>query len=118
MSEITISMDLLLGILLGILLPTLAWGIKMLSLSLQLRNMHLEPDEHGFGSSNLETALTEHLRNDVSFHQDYINSNKALRYAINEMAHFMRWMAKERTGKEPPPYVRDVEPGESDDRHN
>lgn len=115
MSEVTISMDLLLGVVLGIFLPTLVWGIKMLSLSLQLRDMHLEPEEHGFGTSELHTALKEHLEADSAFHREYINSNKALRYAIKEMAHFMRWQAKERTGKEPPPYVRKLEPGENND---
>ena len=106
MEEMTVSTDLLLGLLLGVLLPAFVWGVRMFYMTKQLRNMHLDPDKHGFGTNGLYEALEEHFKVEDEFHREYIGSTNALRYAIKELSHFMRWMVKENTGKTPPPYVR------------
>lgn len=107
MEQITISVELLLGLLIGAALPTLFWAWRMFSMTRQTRDMHLEPDEYGFGSGKIEALLTQNLETQAENQREYVKSNTALRYAFKELSHFMRWMVKENTGKEPPPYVRD-----------
>jgi hypothetical protein len=107
MEEVTISVDLLVGLLIGIGLPILLWGFRMFAMTKQMRDMHLEPDEHDFGTVITNELLRKNLEVQAAHQREYINSNKALRYAFKELSHFMRWMVKENTGKEPPPYVRD-----------
>ncbi len=68
--------------------------------------MHLEPDKYGFGTAGMQEALERHTLADSKFQREILDSNKALRYAFKELSHFMRWMVKQQTGKEPPPYVR------------
>lgn len=106
MEEITISTDLLLGLMLGGLVPSLLWAWKMFAMTKQTRDMVLEPDEHGFGSAECKTLLEQSLDAHEARDREYISSNKALRYAIKELTHFMQWMVKESTGKDAPPYVR------------
>jgi MFS superfamily sulfate permease-like transporter len=106
MGNITVSMDLVVGILLGIVVPTFLWALKMFSMVKQTRDMHLEPDEYGFGNDTTNKLLTEHFETEGQYHRQYIESNNALRHVVRELSHFMRWMVKESTGKEPPPYVR------------
>jgi len=106
MGEVTVSIDLVIGILLGVLVPTFIWAMKMFYMTRQLRDMHLDPDEHDFGSKDTHAMLAEHFETEMAYHQQYIESNRALRHIVRELSHFMRWMVKESTGNEPPPYVR------------
>ena len=106
MEDITVSTDLLLGLMLGGLIPSLLWAWKMFAMTKQLRDMHLEQAEHGFGSDELKDLLTENLVDRAEKEREFINSNKSLRYAIKELTHFMQWMVKESAGKAAPPFVR------------
>jgi hypothetical protein len=106
MGEVTMSVDLIIGLALGVLVPLFLWASKMYYMTKQLRDMHLSPDEHDFGSNTTHDMLEAHFKTEAEYHQAYIDSNKALRYVVRELSHFMRWMVKQQTGVEPPPYVR------------
>lgn len=86
MDAITISTDMMIGLVLGVALPCLFWALRVYSMVKHTREMHIQTSEQ---------------------QDDYHASIKSLRYAFKELSHFMRWMVKEQTGKEPPPYVRD-----------
>jgi len=106
MDGITISTDMLIGLFMGVAVPLLIFGLRMYTLVKQTRDMHLAPDEHGFGSGEIKALMEEHFSEEETFHREYVNSIKALRYAMKELTHFTKWSVTERTGKEPPPYVR------------
>ncbi len=106
MGDITVSIDLVVGIGLGILVPIIIWASRLFYMTKHLRDMHLDPDKYDFGSVTTHALLAEHFEAESDYHRAYIESNKALRHVVRELSHFMRWMVKESTGKEPPPYVR------------
>jgi len=106
MDVITLSSDLGLGILLGIGIPSLLWAMRLFYLVKQTRDMHLAPDKYGFGSSNLKELLVANLETQEENQREYLQQASALRYAFKELSHYTRWSIKTRTGKEPPPYVR------------
>ena len=106
MEQVTLSLDMLVGLVIGVFVPALFWAWRMFAMTKQLHKMHMEPDDHGFGSDKIQKTLEDHLVEENEFHREIVDSNQALRYALKELSHFMRWMVKERTGKEPPPYVR------------
>lgn len=105
MEEITVSADMLIGLLIGIFVPTFIWALKMFSMTKQLRDMHLDPDTHGFGSGEIKDLLIENLEAQGHTDRECSESNKALRYAIKELTHFMKWAVEESSGRKPPPYV-------------
>lgn len=107
MEDVKISTDLLIGLLLGIAVPYLIYCLRMFSMTKQMRNGLLEQAEHGFGSEHTRALLQENLEALAEYHRESTKSTTALRYAFKELSHFMKWMVKERTGKEPPPYVRE-----------
>lgn len=109
MEEITLSTDMLIGLLIGVFVPTFLWALKMYSMTKHLRDMHLDPDAHGFGSDRLQTLLEENLEMLNAADRDCAESNKGLRYAIKELTHFMKWAVKESSGRNPPPYVGSAE---------
>lgn len=106
MGEVTVSIDLVIGIVIGVLVPTFLWATKLYYMTKQLRDMHLDPDDHNFGSLTTHEMLEQHFETEMEYHRAYIESNTRLRHVVRELSHFMRWMVKESTGKEPPPYVR------------
>lgn len=106
MEDMTISTEFVLGVFLGVFIPTFLWAIKMFAMTKKLLNMHLEADEFGFGTVKIKELLEANLDTQDQMARDRIESNKGLRYAIKELTHFMQWMVKESTGKEAPPYVR------------
>lgn len=106
MGEVTVSVDLIIGLALGVFVPLFLWASKMYYMTKQLRDMHLDPDQHDFGSLTTHEMLVEHFKTEMEYHQAYVESNTRLRYVVRELSHFMKWMVKENTGKEPPPYVR------------
>ncbi len=106
MGEVTVSIDLVIGVLLGVLVPSFIWAMRMFYMTKQLRDMHLDPEQYGFGSVETHEMLANHFKTEDEYHREYMDSNKILRNVIRELSHFMRWMVKESTGKEPPPYVR------------
>lgn len=100
------STDMVTGMVLGVGIPILLWAMRLFYLVKQTRDMHLDPDKYGFGSARLESLLSENLGKLDDHERDYLSATKALRYAIKELSHYTKWSVTERTGKEPPPYVR------------
>jgi len=103
-----VSSDMILGIALGVGVPMLGWAFRIFWLVNATHKMHLKPDEHGFGSATTEALLINHFKVEEGLQRDAVSATKALRFAIKELSHYTRWSVKQRTGKEPPPYVRDA----------
>jgi len=107
MEEVTLSVDFLIGAILGFGIPTLLWAVKMYSMTKQLRDMHLEPDAFNFGNIATHKMMADHFREEEDYHREFIESTKRTRYVIRELSHFMKWMVKTHTGQDPPPYIPD-----------
>lgn len=74
------------------LIPLLGWGIhihikinKISGQSDRLVLMHEQPDEYGFGTYKTNKIIEANTR------------------AMHELTHYIKWLGKEQTGKEPPP---------------
>lgn len=105
MEQVTLSIEFLFGILLGIFVPLLLWAWKMFSMTKRIEKMHEEPDEHGFGTVYTNQLLAEHMEKETESHRESISATKSLAYAIKELAHYIQWMGAQTTGKTPPPPV-------------
>lgn len=98
--------EIQLGIITAILVPVLLFVWRLSAMVKKTYEMHHDPDEHGFGTETTNTLLLQHMKEETDMHQESIASTKELRHTIRELSHYVRWAAKERTGKTPPPYVR------------
>jgi len=103
---IEISTDVLIGVVIGIVIPILLWGMKMYWMTKRNLNMHLDPEEYGFGSNSTNVLLEDLMEKQAVIHRENMASDKSSRYAIRELSHYVRWDTRQRMGKEPPPYVR------------
>lgn len=109
MQPVSISTDTLIGIGIGIVVPVLFWGLRLFWMAKHNHKIHENPDKHGFGSSSTNTLLEDLMDAQKVIHTEHMNANKSLRYTIKELSHYVRWDATQRTGKVPPPYVRNGE---------
>ena len=76
------------------LLPVLGWGLSLMWNVLQIKRdnsrllkMHEDPDSFGFGTGRTNQIIKENTR------------------ATQALTHYIQWLAKEQTGKTPPPPV-------------
>ena len=106
MESLTISAELALGILLGIIIPLVLWGIKMYSMTKQNLDMHLDPEEYGFGTTKTNQLLAEHNEQETMTHIEAIQTTRSLNMAINELTHYIKWLGEHSIGKNPPPPLR------------
>lgn len=74
------------------LLPAIGWAIHLSTVAMctrkdtqRLVDMHLRPDEHGFGTVKTGRQLEENTR------------------AIQALTHYLKWFAEEQTGHKAPP---------------
>lgn len=77
-----------------LVLPSLTFGVVVIYLlrdikksSDQLLHMHHHPDDYDFGTNELTKIA------------------KDQKTSIRDLVHYIRWQAKEATGKEPPPRI-------------
>ena len=78
------------------LVPMLVWAISVMWLLRDIKrstdkliNLHTpeRADEAGFGTVEMSRTM------------------RSLCHSVKELVHYTRWLAKKRTGEEPPPYV-------------
>ena len=103
---IDVSTEMLMGVALGIVIPLLIWGLRMYYMVRTTLEMHRKPDTHGFGNGNTNRLLAKMMAEQEAIHKENMSSAKTTRYTIRELSHYVRWDAQNRTGKKPPPYVR------------
>jgi len=96
------------GVVTVLLIPTLLWLWSMHHKIKCTYEMHLEPDEYGFGTKFTNELLEKHMEDEVKMHHENLAVTRDLKHAIRELSHYARWAAKQQTGKEPPPYTRDI----------
>jgi hypothetical protein len=87
--EITVSLEVAIGVVLGVIVPVLLYFWRMHSLA-----------------SNHKTSLSDHIEKEEKFLEESLEETKKVKYAIRELSHFSKWLAEMQTGKKPPPYVR------------
>ena len=104
--EITLSVELLVGILIGVGGPLLIWGYHLLSVVRETLKMHKEPEKFGFGTIKTNVLLQQSLQASTEFRRDYVSALKRLDFTIAELSHYTQWQIKRDTGEEAPPFVR------------
>lgn len=87
--DITVSLELAIGVLLGFIIPILLYFWRMHRLAI----------EH-------KVTLEEHIQREEGFLDQTVTETSKVKYAVRELSHYMKWIAEEQTGKRPPPYVR------------
>lgn len=103
---IELSVEFIVGICLGIVIPIILWAVRLHWITKRVLDMHMDPDEHGFGTEGTNSLIADLIDKQSVMHAEHMGSTKSLRYTIRELSHYVRWSAKHQTGKEPPPYVR------------
>ena len=98
--------DLQVGIITAIVIPVLFFVWRIGAMIKKTHDMHHDPDTHGFGTETTNKLLLQHMKEESEMHRESIDSVKELRHTIRELSHYVRWSAKERIGKAPPPYIR------------
>ena len=102
--EITVSFSLgtFVAAAIGGLLPGLIWAWKITKDIQELLEMHRDPNQSAANKAQQE--LVRELHNVTSeLHQNNLIVIQANTNAIREMTHYIKWMAQETTGKNPPP---------------
>ena len=99
--------EMLMGIGFGAGVPILIWATRLHLMTKRILNMHLSPDDYGFGTGSTNKLISTLIEKQDVIHRENMGSTTALRHAVRELSHYVRWDTKERTGKQPPPYVRD-----------
>lgn len=99
--------ELLMGLGFGAGVPILIYATRMHIMTKRILTMHLSPDEHGFGTGSTNKLISNLMEKQDVIHRENLGSTAALRHAVRELAHYVRWDTKERTGNNPPPYVRE-----------
>ena len=105
MGDVTLSSDLLIGIILGFFVPLLWWHIRIYLMTKQTRDMHLDPDLYGFGSGKVIKLLQDGLESAEDRQERQIKVNNGLTRSFRELVYYVRWSAEESTGKKPPPFI-------------
>lgn len=103
---IQISFGALVGLVLGVIIPTLLYWWRLHYLTTQLHDMHKSPDEHGFGTASTNKMLEEHMDHEEEMQRKTLDALKYLTHTIRELSHYVRWLAEQQVGKKPPPFVR------------
>jgi hypothetical protein len=106
MGEITLSIDAIIGLLIGIVIPTILFFWRMHYISKKVHDMHVSPDDHGFGTQRTNALLIQHMDDEAEMHRESIHVTKRLDYTIKELSHYIQWGYKQVHGREAPPYVR------------
>lgn len=109
MNLTSVSMDTVIGLIIGVIIPIMFWGLRLFWMAKHSHKIHANPDDHGFGTGGTNELLRTLIDNQNEIHIDHMSANKSLRYTIRELSHYVRWDATQRTGKTPPPYVRNGE---------
>lgn len=71
----------------------------------RILQMHLNANDHGFGTGNTNKLISNLISKQDDIHRENLGSTIALRYSIRELTHYVRWDTKQRSGKEPPPFM-------------
>jgi len=100
----------IIALIIGVVIPTLLFWWRLHGMTKHTRDMHLDPDEHGFGTNQTNQLLSQHMDDEMEMHREEMSAVKSLNYTIRELSHYIQWMAKQQTGKTPPPYVRGNKP--------
>ena len=98
--------EMWMGVMTILIIPALIWAWNIHSLAKATHDMHLEPDKYGFGNAHITNLLVSHMEEEESIQREAVSATKELRHAVRELSHYTRWAAKQSSGKEPPPYVR------------
>ncbi len=88
------------------LVPTLIWAWRVHATVKDTHKMHLNPDKYGFGTAKTNAMLAQHMTDELDMLNESLIVTRDVKHAIKELSHYARWAAKQQTGKEPPPYVR------------
>ena len=108
---VDISLEGIVGLILGILIPALFWAWRMMAAQKKthsciedLIEMHLDP-ESVFATKKTNELLEEYMRQGEGMHRDTVDVLKALNRTIGELTHYIRWLTSQQLGKDAPPYV-------------
>ncbi len=108
--HIQISLEALIGVVFLVVIPILLFWWRLHNLTLEIRDMHHAPDEHGFGTTRTNELLAIHMENEEEMQRKTLDALKYLTHTIRELTHYVRWMSEQQTEKKPPPFVRNGKP--------
>ena len=107
----TISLEVIVGIILGILVPALFWAWRLsagqkktLTCIEELTVMHLDEDSM-FSTKKTNELLENHMREGQDMHRATVEALNALNRTIAELTHYIRWSTSQQFGKDAPPFV-------------
>lgn len=108
-----ISLDGLIGMVIGILVPILLWcwrvsanQKKVIVAIDDLTDMHLD-ENSVFSTKETNRMLADYMQHEKTTQINTVNSLNALNRAITELTYYIRWSTKQTTGQTPPPFVSD-----------
>ncbi len=104
--HLVVDLEILVGTVMAIIVPTLLFWWRLHGMAKRNLDMHLDPDNHGFGTTTTNGLLSQHMADEQDMHAESLAATKYLTHTIRELSHYVRWMAKEQMGKSPPPFVR------------
>ena len=106
-----ISLEGIVGLIVGILIPVLFWAWRMMSVQKktqscveELINMHLDEDSM-FSTKKTNELLENHMRQEEDMHRATVEALRALNRTIAELMHYIQWSTSQTLGKKAPPYV-------------
>jgi hypothetical protein len=89
-----------LAIISAIIIPLTLWGYKLQATLKRLVDLH----EHG----SVESILDEHSQLLGEMHKEHTVVVANLGNCIAELSHYIKWLGSQQTGRQPPPFVRDI----------
>ena len=105
---IHVGVEMLLWMLAGVVVPTILFLWRLHTMNKRTLDMHLAPDDHGFGTRHTNALLDQHMKDELEMHSQSIVAMDKLTHVIGELSYYVRWMGTQQTGKKPPPYVSET----------
>jgi len=108
---VNFSLEGVVGLILGILIPALFWAWRMSagqkktqSCLEDLIEMHLDEDSV-FSTKKTNELLETHMRQEQDMHRATVDALNSLNRTIAELTHYIRWLTKREMGDDAPPFV-------------